>query len=286
MKKLICVLLTGVVILGVCACNKKETRKTKKTRETTEQTYEETEDEPEKTTDSEEPEETTKKKDTSNYEDNYWFVDVTDEATMRKLIDDLIACEPRLNDECTKERDDVGKRVAEGFDHKFSGYGLYSEGRTFNFEYGSDKRQDIIKERDHIFSLGYNNYQLDKLEGHLNFKVAGYKTVYSHKERPGCGSVIISVYDEERAKACKAVLMKYLKELYKDEAKNIKDKETGRSYITYSDKVNDLLCEVNIMEEKGSAGAPGYWKVYCAVYFNNADLMNAASSAKETSETT
>ena len=75
MKKLICVLLAGAVILGVCACDKKNSRKNKKSRET-KQTYEEVEDEPEKTTASEESEETTettkKKKVEINLEDNYW----------------------------------------------------------------------------------------------------------------------------------------------------------------------------------------------------------------------
>ena len=281
------VAVVAAVAVTVAVLSKKPDTEPKKTRRTT---AEETSDRiiettTEETTDSEEPEKTTEEKESSNYEDKFWFVDVTDKATMRKLIDDLIACEPRLNDECSKEHNDVGKRVAEGFDHEYSELGLYSEGRTFNFEYGSERRTDIIKERDHINTIGYNNYQLDKLDGHVKFKVAGYKTVYINKKRPGCGTVIISVYDEDRAKACKDILMEYLKELYKDEIKIIKDRETG-GYITFSDDTRDKLAEVQIAEEKGRDGAPGYWKVYCVVYFNNADLMNAASSAKETSETT
>ena len=287
MKRLICAVLAGAVILGVCACDKKNSRKNKKNRETTKQTYEEVEDEPEKTTASAETGETTKKKkEESNYEDDYWFVDVTDEAAMKKLVDALIACEPQLNDECTKEREDVGRRVADGFGKKYSGYGLFSNARTFNFEYGSEKRTDIINERDHVSTLGYTNYDLESLEGKLNFRVAGYKKANLRKERPGSGSVTIVVYDEDRAKACRDILVKYLKEVYKDEIKSEKEMKSGNYYLNYGEKLSDSIAEVNIQKFEGKKGSSTYWQVYFMVSFNTENMMNAETASSETAETT
>ena len=285
MKKLICVLLAGAVILGVCACDKKNSRKNKKSRET-KQTYEEVEEEPEKTTASEESEETTettkKKKVEINLEDNYWFIDVTDEATMKKLVDALIACEPQLNDVCSGEREDVGKRVADGFGKKYSGYGLFSNARTFNFEYGSENRTDIINGRDHISTLGYTNYNLEKLEGHLNFRVAGYKEAHSRKERPGSGSVTIVVYDEDRAKACRDILVDYLKEVYKDDIKSEKEFKSGNYYLNYGEKLTDSVAEVIIQKCEGKNGSPDYWQVHFMVSFNTENMMNAGTASSET----
>ena len=248
MKKLVCVVLAGAVIMGACACNKKDTPRSTRNNETT---VEEDEDEdPEEITEAEEPAETTE----INYEDLYWFVDPTDEATVKKLIDTVIACQPQMNDSDS----DIGKKVSTTFDHKYSQYSMMSYGYQFYFEYGNEKRTETINGRNHVRFVAYNGFELEDI-GRLDFKVRGYKAKdYGNQERPASGTVALYVYDEKEANACKDIFVNYIKELYKDEIAGEKTFETLNGiYLLYGDKQTDRLAEIWCEPNPGECEASG-----------------------------
>lgn len=274
MKKLISVVLAGAVIMGACACNKKDSPKATRDNDTTVEDAEETEadaeDVDETEGDRETDADTAAAKETVNYEDEYWFVDPTDEKEMKKLVDDLIACEPKLNDKMNDDNDMVGKRVGTTFDHMFSEYSLFSYGHDFHFEYGSEMMTDIYTGRDHVRYVSYSGYELED-EGRLDFTVKGYKEGYTHKERPAGGSVVLFVYDEDRAKACRDIWIDYVRELYKDEITEEKVWESGNVDFRYSEKVSDVVASVTSEQMKDE----DHWCVSVYITFNTPDMMPA-----------
>ncbi len=267
MKKLISVVLAGAVIMGVCACNKNDSPK--KTRDT-DSAVEEAEEEADE--DEKEAEESAAETTARNYEDKYWFIDPTDESTMKKIVDDLIACEPKLGDH-VGEPEDVGKRVGTTFDKMFSEYGLYTYGHEFYFEYGSENRTDVINGRDHVRYVSYSNYDLESV-GHLEYDITGYDKVYTHKERPGSGAVVLYVYDETRAKAARDIWAGYVAELYKDEIIDVTESSSGNMRYRYGEAVNDVVAEVNIEKLDDNNGEPvSCWRVEVFITFNTENMI-------------
>ena len=91
--------------------------------------------------------------------DNCWFIDVTDEATVKKLVDDLIACEPHAGDLDDDDHNDFGNRVLYGFDQEYWTFEHYSNGNQFDFEYSLfEDNPDLIQSRDHVARVGYDGY--------------------------------------------------------------------------------------------------------------------------------
>ena len=247
--------------MGACACNKKDTPRSTRNNETT---VEEDEDEdPEEITEAEEPVETTE----IDYEQLYWFVDPTDEATVKKLIDTVIACQPQMNDSDT----DVGKRVGTTFDKKYSQYSMMSYGYQFYFEYGNDKRTKTINERNHVRFVAYNGFELEDI-GRLDFKVRGYKAKdYGNQGRPASGTVALYVYDEKEANACKDIMANYIRELYKDIITGEKEyKSISGVEFKYGDKSSECVAQVWCQPVDGIEGC---WQVSAIVTFNDADMM-------------
>ena len=127
MKKIISTVLVGAMAFGVCACNTTKTTKP-------------AQDSSVEVTDSEKPQ-----SESYNYDDTYWFIDPTDEKTMKGIVDSLIACEPRLGDKSvTDVNDDLGKRVYEGFEKPYDQYSLSSYGSEFYFGYGISEKDEFV----------------------------------------------------------------------------------------------------------------------------------------------
>ena len=78
MKKLLCVLLTGTMVMSLCACGSKGSGKSRRDRD------DDDDDDRDQRVEQTDEEETTVK---YNPEDEYWFVDPTDEAAMRHFVD-------------------------------------------------------------------------------------------------------------------------------------------------------------------------------------------------------
>ena len=269
MKKLISVVLAGAVIMGVCACNKSDSPKKTRDTDTAVEEAEEEDDE-----DETEAEETAAENVAHIFEDDYWFIDPTDEATMKELVDDLIACEPKLGDH-VGEPEDVGKRVGTTFGKKFNEYSLYSYGHQFNFVYGSENMTDVINERDHVRYVAYSNYDLESV-GRLEFDVTGYDKVYTHKDRPGTGSVVLYVYDEDRAKAARAIWAGYVSELYKDEIVEVTESSSGNIRCRYGEAVNDTIADVNVDQLKDNNSNPiNCWRVELFITFDTENMFKA-----------
>lgn len=263
MKKLVCVVLAGAVIMGACACSKKDTPKSARGNGTTVEEEDEDVDEADETTEEEEADETTE----FDFEKEYWFVDPTDEATIKKLVDNVIACEPKMNDSDS----DIGRKVGTTFDHEYSEYAMMSFGYQFYFEYGSENLTDIINERNHVRYVAYNGFELEDV-GHFDFVVRGYKAKdYGNSERPGSGSVSLYVYDEKEANACKDIFVNYIRELYKDEITGEQVFESLNGiYLLYGDKQTDRLAEIWCRPVEDVEGC---WQVTAIITFNDADMM-------------
>lgn len=274
MKKLIALTLTGVTILSLCACNTTKTTKP-------------VQDSDVEITDSEKPQ---SGNESYNYDDTYWFIDPTDEKTMKGIVDSLIACEPRLGDKSvTDVNDDLGKRVYDGFEKPYDQYSLSSYGSEFYFGYGISEKDEFVQGRDHVQSVGYSGYEKKDLNtGLLDFEIVGYSESYTHAERPGSGDVSIMVYDEARATACYKILKEYVSEIFKDEIVAVEDNGTWGYYYKYGEKANDVVAVVRCTQMKDDDGnLLDQWNIEVFITFNTPNLMEASGMvAKETHEET
>lgn len=274
-EKLLSIVLAGSMVIGICACNKTGSGKSGKDDDDdddrgrdrrTERTEEDEEETTETTLDLE-----------AYWEDEYWFIDPSDEATMKHFVDCMIACEPRLGDmNITNERSDFGQRVWDGFDKHYSGnYGMSSQGE-FVFEYGNSDREDLIKRRDHVGLVAYNSYEKETLGDMFDFKIVSYAENYMHPLRPGSCEASIYIYDEARAEKCKQILIDYLSEIYKDEIIRTEDQGIWGYYMFYGDSGVDYVCYVRLVQLRDDDKNPiDTWFIDVCVTFNTPELMRA-----------
>ena len=284
MKKLLCTVLAGAMIVSVCACNKNGSSKSRRDDDDDDR------DQREEQTDDDETTETTRDVEV-NPEDQYWFVDPTDETTMKRLVDDMFKCEPKLGDvNIVNERSDYADRVWDGFDHRYSSsYGLSAEGE-FVFEYGDNDNEEIINRRDHVSVIAYNGYERESLGGIFDFKISSYEESYMHPYRPGSCEAAIYIYDQARAEKCQQILLDYLSEIYKDEIIRTEDAGILGIKLYYGNDGIEYVGYVRLIQCRDEDKNPiDTWFVDVCVTFNTPELMRAdvvAESERAATETT
>ena len=206
--------------------------------------------------------------------DNCWFIDVTDEATVKKLVDDLIACEPRAGDLDDDDHNDFGNRVLYGFDQEYWTFEHYSNGNQFDFEYSLfEDNPDLIQSRDHVARVGYDGYEVEDME-RGNYRILRYDQPVIHTMRPGVGDFKIYVYDEERAETCAKILRDYVSELYKDEIVCTEDLGIWGFAYKYADGPNDYVAIVrkDFVQDNHST-LLDRWEVEVTITFNTPNMM-------------
>ena len=267
MKKFLSIVLVGAMVIGSCSCNKKDSRRSDRDDD-------DDRDQRSETTDDADVKD--KDNDEISTSDYYWYFDPTDEKTMRRLVDSIIACEPRVGDVCiTNERDDFAERVWDGFDHKYSScYGYSSQGE-FVFEYGNYDDYLSVRE-DRIGLISYSGYaKKDIGAGLFDFEITGYDEAYLHEYRPGSGCAAMYIYDEARAEKCKQILIDYLSELYKDQIIRTEDLGIVGFVLCYGEKSTDYVANVRLIQLRDDDHNPiDVWFIDLCITFNTPALMS------------
>ena len=289
MKKILSIVLAGAMVIGSCSCSGKDSRRSGRNND-------DDDDRDTRTEQTDDADVTEKDRGDNSNPNGYWLIDPTDEATMKRLVDDIIACEPRLGDVClTNERDDFAERVWEGFDQKYtSAYGMSAQGE-FVFEYG-DYEDYLTNREDRIGLISYSGYNREKIGADLfDFKISGYEEAYLHELRPGSGCAAIYIYDETRAEKCKQILIDYLSELYKDKIKRTEDMGIMGFALCYGEAGTDYVANVRLIQLRDDDHNPiDVWFIDLTITFNTPDLMSAdliaeserAATAPSTESTT
>ena len=259
MKKFICAALTGAMVLSVCACSKKETKKT--TNEESETTKAVSDGTPEFGTD-------------EYYESIQYYVDPTSEAELTKILDTVYAGEPKLGD----NQDDIYNKVIGTIGKEPISSSLYSEGNTYNFEFGWDTNHEYLQGKDRLIYLGYWNYETgDGGELFGDETVVAYEQSYVNPTRPGAGCFLLWVYDEDRANAAYDIISKYLTDYYAEYNPEIEEGSLMGYQLKCGEGGFEYYAYVRILHDEET----DVWQVYTEVFFADPELIEVSGFATE-----
>ncbi|MCR5618226.1 MAG: hypothetical protein K6F83_08060 [Clostridiales bacterium] len=284
MKKLICIVLAGAMIFGLCACGKNGSSDSRSKKDGKAAREDEDDEDDEDDGDAgeaggNEGGENGSADSTPEFgTDEYWasiqyYVDTTNDAELKKLIDAVISCEPKLGDDVNTTCDKVvlalGKEPIE--------VGLFSNFHTYDFEYGWQGSADYLDGKDRMISFGYWNYETDD-GGELisDEPVVGYKESYLNPTRPGDGDVLLWVYDADRAQYAYDFFCQYLTEIYSEYEPEIEEDSLGY-WIKCGEGYGECYAYVRKLEPNEEVDV---WQVYACVYFADPELMALSEEAQ------
>jgi RNA polymerase sigma factor (sigma-70 family) len=147
------------------------------------------------------------------WSDEYWLarmllIDVNDEATIRKLLDVLMTCEPKLGE----NKYDMYDKVVGAIGMEPLSYGTYSYGETFFFDYGIDPGYSGY---DRLLRVGYSHYATEPCYDIDDpAKVIAYEDNISNPTRKGYSDIDFKIYDEARARKLYQFCCDYITEYY------------------------------------------------------------------------
>ena len=264
-KKILAGILAGCMMLGICACNKN----TDSRRDTDKKDRTDTED----VVDEEDEEEVTDKPAKETEVTSTYLIDVSDKEGLKTLIDAVIASEP-CKGECNEDvRDKLNASLAAVVDS----YGYYGNHIQMYFEYDHCIANEY-EGMDHVDYVGYDGYETEEID--REDYIVSYETVYAHQERPGLATVMIYIYDKDRALECWHNISDHLVEMFPD---GTIDDTWGedRFVVSYGEGFLDIYGMISIKEI-----SDGCWAVCAEITLANPDLLveNPESEAETESD--
>lgn len=246
MKKLICSILAGASILGMCACNKTPESSVSQvgSNTATESTFEFGTDE--------------------YWASHQYLLDVTKEEDLAKIVNTLISCEPKLG----SNRNTIYNNVVAAMGSDPITTSMYANQYTYDFEYSwTDK--DYLEGKDRLISLGYTGYETkDDGDVFSAYQVIGYQENVLNAIRPAYGSATIYVYDETRANTAREHLNKCLVDAFADKNPEIIDDDFG-----YQLKCGEGAMEFYAYTRMTYQEASNCYVIYVCVTFADPELM-------------
>ncbi|MBR5712221.1 MAG: sigma-70 family RNA polymerase sigma factor [Lachnospiraceae bacterium] len=211
------------------------------------------------------------------WSDEYWLarmllIDVNDEATIRKLLDVLMTCEPKLGE----NKYDVYDKVVGAIGMEPLSYGTYSYGETFVFDYGIDPGYSGY---DRLLRMGYSHYATEPCYDIDDpAKVIAYEDNISNPTRKGYSDIAFKIYDEARAQKLYQFCCDYVTEYY---AQNNPPVEIiGNNYFL---KCGDGGAEYYAYARLLHKDENDYWYVEMGNCFADPELMEACEQLKNQS---
>ena len=202
--------------------------------------------------------------------EEYWLsqmflIDVNDEATLRRIIDTLFNCEPKLGE----DKHILYDKVVASIGRKPMSTGMWCNHNTFDFEF-SFKNGYVGYDR--LWDFGYWNYETEPNPSATDpGKVISYEDNPVNPKRKGAGGILFLIYDEDRAQKVFRFCCDYITEYYAKYNPGVENDFLGfPGYgLTWGDGVMEYYAYVRIRYEDYDDS----WEIYLENYFDDPELM-------------
>ena len=213
------------------------------------------------------------------WSDEYWLarmllIDVNDEATIRKLLDVLMTCEPKLGE----NKYDVYDKVVGAIGMEPLSFGTYSYGETFFFEYGMEHG---FSGYDRLVRMGYSHYATEPCYDIDDpAKVIAYEDNISNPTRKGYSDIDFKIYDEARARKLYQFCCDYITEYYAQYNPPVKIYGDNNYFLKCGDGGAEYYAYARLLHMDEN----DYWFVEMGNCFADPELMEACEQLKQPKE--
>ena len=204
--------------------------------------------------------------------EEYWLsqmflIDVNDEATLKRIIDTLFNCEPKLGE----DKHILYDKVVGSIGKQPMSTGMWCNHNTFDFEFSFENGYVGY---DRLWDFGYWNYETEPNPSLADpGKVISYENNLLNPTRKGAGDVLFLIYDEQRAQKLFKFCCDYITEYYAKYNPGVENDFLGfPGYcLTCGDGVMEYYAYVRIRHDDYD----DKWEIYLENFFDDPDLMDA-----------